>query len=124
MFYGELYIPHIGEGTLLKMGRFILLPGIEADTTVDNYMFSHSVLYTYFPYTHTGILATTMINKNWTVQYGIAAGSDIALLGLMRREATFITGVRWVSDTQQGLHLCLHHHQQRQPDLQQRPDDA
>jgi hypothetical protein len=106
MFYGELYFPNIGQGTLLKAGRFILLPGIEADTTIDNYMFSHSVLYTYFPYTHTGILATTMINKNWTVQYGFVAGSDIALWA-DGREGTFITGVRWVSNSNKdSIYAC------------------
>ena len=105
-FYGELYFPNIGEGTLLRVGRFILLPGIEADLAVDNYMFSHTVLYTYFPYTHTGILATTKLNDQWTIQYGLTAGSDVAIW-TSERELTPITGIRWVSKSNKdSIYLC------------------
>ena len=105
-FYGELYFPNVGEGTLLRVGRFILLPGIEADLAVDNYMFSHTILYTYFPYTHTGVLATTKLNDQWTIQYGLTAGSDVALW-TDEREVTPIVGIRWVSKSNNdSIYAC------------------
>jgi hypothetical protein len=105
-FYGQLYVPNIGQGTLFRVGRFILLPGIEADLAVDNYMFSHTILYTYFPYTHMGVLATTMLNDNWQIQYGLTAGSDIAFW-VSERELTPITGIRWVSKSNKdSIYLC------------------
>jgi hypothetical protein len=105
-FYGQLYVPNIGQGTLFRVGRFILLPGIEADLAVDNYMFTHTVLYTYFPYTHMGVLGTTMLNDQWQVQYGLTAGSDIAIWD-SARELTPITGIRWVSkNNKDSIYLC------------------
>jgi hypothetical protein len=42
----------------IRIGRFISLPDIEAQLAPDNYMFSHSVLYGYDPYTQMDIVAT------------------------------------------------------------------
>jgi len=106
MFFGELYLPDVAEGMVLKLGRFILLPGIEAEVSPYNYLFSHSLTYTYFPYTHTGLLATTALNKRWTIQVGLTAGSDIALWD-PDRELTPITGLRWVSqDNDDSIYFC------------------
>lgn len=106
MFYGELYLPRLAQGLIVKVGRFILLPGIEAEVSPYNYMFSHSLLYTYFPYTHMGLLTTTKLNKNWTIQLGLVAGSDIALWD-SAREWTPITGIRWVSDrNNDAIYFC------------------
>jgi len=124
MFYGELYFPHIAQGTLLKMGRFILLPGIEADTTIDNYMFSHSVLYTYFPYTHTGILVTTKVSDQLQLQVGLAGGSDIAFWA-QGAEPTIITGIRWVSKSNKdSIYACTINNSANQTynDVQMVPD--
>ncbi|WP_164146277.1 outer membrane beta-barrel protein, partial [Serratia marcescens] len=38
MAYGELFIPQIAEGLLLRFGRFISLPDIEAQLAPNNYM--------------------------------------------------------------------------------------
>ena len=106
MFYGEIYLPHVRQGMILKIGRFILLPGIEAEVSPYNYMFSHSLLYTYFPYTHMGVLATTKVSDQWTVQIGLVAGSDIAVWD-RDAEPTPITGFRWVSsDNDDSIYVC------------------
>lgn len=106
MFYGEVYLPHVGEGTILKFGRFILLPGIEAEVSPYNYMFSHTLLYTYFPYTHMGVVSTTRVDDNWTVQLGLTVGSDVAAWE-DEAELTPITGLRWVSPSNDdSLFLC------------------
>ena len=42
MAYGELFVPQIADGLLIRIGRFISLPDIEAQLAPNNYMYSHS----------------------------------------------------------------------------------
>jgi hypothetical protein len=79
MMYGEVYIPFVADGLLLRFGRFISLPDIEAQLAPNNYMYSHSMAYTFDNYTNTGIQATLALNKNWFVQLGLVMGTDTAI---------------------------------------------
>jgi hypothetical protein len=79
MVYGEIYIPKIADGLLIRIGRYISLPDIEAQLAPNNYMYSHSLTYTFDNYTNTGVQATLAVNKNIFVQFGISVGSDTAL---------------------------------------------
>jgi len=76
--YVDVYFPHVGEGMNLRVGRFISVPGIEAQLTPNNYMFSHSLLYSVDPFTDTGAIATVRLNDRWTVQGEISASHDVA----------------------------------------------
>jgi hypothetical protein len=76
MAYGELYIPQIAQGLLLRFGRFISVPDIEAQLAPNNYMYSHSLTYTFDNYTNTGVQATLAINKNWFLQLGSTIGTE------------------------------------------------
>jgi hypothetical protein len=76
MVYGDLYIPFVAEGLLLRFGRFISLPDIEAQLAPNNYMYSHSMAYTFDNYTNTGLQATLALNKNWFVQLGVTVGTE------------------------------------------------
>ncbi len=78
MIYGDIYIPWVAEGMNIRIGRFISLPDIEAQLAPDNYMFSHSLLYGYDPYTQVGVVATVKLNNQWTIQLGLTAGNDTA----------------------------------------------
>ncbi len=78
MFYLDFYLPHVGEGTVVRVGRYISLPDIEAQLAPNNYTYSHSILYTYDCYTQMGVNVTTKINGHWTVQGGISPGCDTA----------------------------------------------
>jgi hypothetical protein len=78
MVYGDLYIPWVAQGMNIRVGRFISVPDIEAQLAPDNYMFSHSLLYGYDPYTQFGIMATIKLDKQWTIQFGLTAGNDVA----------------------------------------------
>lgn len=78
MMYLDLYFPHIGEGTDVRVGRYISLPDIEAQLAPNNYTYSHSLLYTFDCYTQTGINATTRINSHWTTQVGLSPGCETA----------------------------------------------
>ena len=79
MFYYDAYLPHVGKGgTVVRVGRYISLPDIEAQLAPNNYSYSHSILYTYDCYTQLGLNVTTKINDHWTVQGGISPGCDTA----------------------------------------------
>ncbi len=76
MVYGELYIPQIAEGMLVRLGRFISIPDIEAQLAPNNYMYTHSMTYTFDNYTNTGLQTTTALNKNWMFQLGLTVGTE------------------------------------------------
>ena len=78
MVYGELFIPWVGEGLLLRLGRYISIPDIEAQLAPNNYMYSHSMTYGYDNYTNHGLIGTLALTKNWFVQLGVEIGTDTA----------------------------------------------
>ena len=77
--YIDIYVPKVAQGMNIRAGRFISIPGIEAQLTPNNYMFSHSLLYAIDPFTDTGILATVQLSDQWLVQAGITGSHDVAL---------------------------------------------
>ena len=76
--YVDVYFPHVAKGMNIRAGRYISIPGIEAQLTPNNYMFSHSLLYAVDPFTDTGMLATIQITDQWVVQAGVSASHDVA----------------------------------------------
>ena len=77
--YVDVYVPQVAQGMNLRLGRFISVPGIEAQLAPNNYIFSHSLLYAIDPFTDTGLIATVKLNDQWLVQLGITGGHDVAL---------------------------------------------
>jgi hypothetical protein len=78
MLYSDLYIPQIADGLNIRVGRYISVPDIEAQLAVNNYSYSHSLLFSYDPFTQTGIIGTLKLNDRWLVNLGLSAGNDIA----------------------------------------------
>jgi Putative beta-barrel porin-2, OmpL-like. bbp2 len=78
MYYADIYFPHLGQGSDLRIGRYISLPDIEAQLAPNNYTYSHSILYTYDCYTQHGVNLTTKLSSHWTVQGGVSAGCETA----------------------------------------------
>jgi len=76
MAYGEVFIPQVAEGLNIRFGRYISIPDIEAQLAPNNYMYTHSMTYTFDNYTNTGIDATLAVNKNWMVQLGLTVGTE------------------------------------------------
>src|SRR5215813_10733763 len=94
--YGLIYVPKVAKGMVIKIGRYISPPDIEAQLAPDNYLFTHSLMFTYDCYTQTGVNAAVKLNDSWTILGGIHAGCDVAPWN----EAAHPTGlflVRWVS---------------------------
>jgi hypothetical protein len=92
--YVDIYFPHVALGMNLRVGRYISIPGIEAQLAPNNYMYSHSLLYSIDPFTDTGALATIQLNKQWLVQAGISASHDVA---------------PWTSDAKPAATGCVSH---------------
>jgi hypothetical protein len=76
MAYGEVFIPQLAEGLLVRFGRYISIPDIEAQLAPNNYMYTHSMTYTFDNYTNTGINATLAVTKNWMLQAGFNVGTE------------------------------------------------
>jgi hypothetical protein len=94
--YGLVYVPKVAKGMVIKFGRYISPPDIEAQLAPDNYLFTHSLMFTYDSFTQTGVNAAVKLNDSWTILGGIHAGSDVAPWN----RASHPTGlflVRWVS---------------------------
>lgn len=78
MVYGELYIPQVAEGLLFRLGRYISIPDIEAQLAPNNYMYSHSMTYTFDNYTNEGLVGSLAVTKNFILQLGLVEGTDTA----------------------------------------------
>jgi hypothetical protein len=105
--YLSLYIPQIAEGMVIWVGRWIACPDIETQFAPDNYLGSHSILFTFDTYTQTGVMGTIMLNKQWVVQGCIESGTDMApwYKGAI---ATGMFAVRWVSkDNNDSFYTAL-----------------
>jgi hypothetical protein len=76
MAYGEVFIPQVMEGLLIRFGRYISIPDIEAQLAPNNYMYTHSMTYTFDNYTNTGVEFTLAANKNWLFQLGLTVGTE------------------------------------------------
>ncbi|MEW6639460.1 MAG: outer membrane beta-barrel protein [Pseudomonadota bacterium] len=76
MIYGEVFIPQVMQGLNVRVGRFISIPDIEAQLAPNNYMYSHSMTYTFDNYTNTGVQATLAVNKNVILQFGVTVGTE------------------------------------------------
>ena len=79
MMYGELYIPNVAEGLLLRVGRYISIPDIEAQLAPNNYMYSHSMTYSFDNYTNEGIVGSLAVTKQLILQLGLVDGTESAL---------------------------------------------
>jgi hypothetical protein len=91
--YFDLYFP-VKDGLNIRIGRFLSVPGIEAQLAPNNYNMTHSLLYTIDPFTDTGIYGSLKLNKQWMVQLGISGGHDVAL---------------WTSDAKPSAIFCLNY---------------
>jgi hypothetical protein len=75
--YFDLYFP-VMDGLNIRIGRFLSVPGIEAQLAPNNYNMTHSLLYTIDPFTDTGVYASLKLNKQWIFQLGASCSHDVA----------------------------------------------
>lgn len=92
MAYIDLYFPHVADGMILRVGRYVSLPDIEAQLAPNNYTYMHSLTYVYDCYTQQGINATIKLGDHWTWQGGFSAGCDSSI---------------WTKDAKPTGNVCL-----------------
>jgi hypothetical protein len=92
MMYLELYVPKVLDGLFFRLGRYISVPDIEAQLAPNNYMYTHSITYTFDNYTNEGLSTTLLINKNWTFQVGISVGTEATVWNLGVKEPNLDPG--------------------------------
>ena len=107
-FYGELYFPQIAQGMNVRVGRFLSVPDIETQMAPGNYLYSHSLLYIFDPFTQMGIISTVKLNEQWLVQFGAHAGNDVAAWEKTDARFTPVACVRWTSrDNNDSIYPCI-----------------
>ena len=79
MVYADVYIPQVLQGLLLRIGRFISVPDIEAQLAPNNYMYTHSLSYTFDNYTNEGLQTTLSITRQIMLQLGVTSGTEAAV---------------------------------------------
>lgn len=108
IWYVDLYLPSIAQGTVITAGRYLSLPDIEAQFSPNNYLMTHSILYTVDAYTNVGVIATTKLSDQWTVQFGVHGGDDVAPWKSKDSKLTVQGCVRWVSASNDDmLYPCV-----------------
>jgi opacity protein-like surface antigen len=107
-FYGELYFPQIAEGMNVRVGRYLSVPDIETQMAPGNYLYTHSLLYIFDPFTQMGVVNTVKLNNQWLIQFGAHAGNDVALWEKGDAKFTPMACVRWTSkDNNDSLYPCV-----------------
>jgi hypothetical protein len=96
-FYAEAYLPQVGRGLDIKVGRFFAQFGAESTDTTQTPFLSRSYNWIYDPFTHTGILGTLKLTDGWTVQGGLVLGCDVFIHPADR--PCGVASVKWAPST-------------------------
>jgi hypothetical protein len=103
--YADLYFP-VKQGLNIRIGRFLSVPGIEAQLAPNNYNMTHSLLYTIDPFTDTGFIATLKLTKQWIVQAGVSASHDVAIWTVDRRASAIVCMDYSTASNHDNFYLC------------------
>ena len=80
----------VAEGLMIRFGRYISIPDIEAQLAPNNYMYSHSMTYTFDNFTNTGVQATVAVN---TEEANPAPDRPAAKLWIWVAEPQFVLSI-------------------------------
>jgi hypothetical protein len=95
--YAVGYFPHFGEGTTLQLGRYISPPDIEANLAPQNFLYTHSLMFTFDCYTQMGALFTTKLSDYWQLNYGLHFDTDTAAWDGSEHFPTALLLARYIS---------------------------
>ncbi len=95
--YWQLYVPSVAQGMVVTVGRYISPPDIEAQLSPQNYLVTHSLMFTFDTYTQTGVNAALKLNDTWSIQFGLHSGNDVAPWTNAASIPTPMAFVRWIS---------------------------
>lgn len=95
--YWQAYIPSVAQGMVVTIGRYISPPDIESPLAPQNFLVTHSLIFTFDADTQTGVNAAIKFNDTWTLQLGLNSGNDVAPWTDAASNPTLSALVRWVS---------------------------
>ncbi len=102
--YVDLAFP-VGNGLLVRVGKFVTLLSQEVIDPEGNSLYSHSFLFAFSaPFTQTGILASYNLTDQWSVSAGITRGWDQAFND-NNDAIDFLGQVKWAMDKDTTLLL-------------------
>ena len=108
MYYLDFWFPKVAEGMNIRVGRYISIPDIEAQLAPNNVTYSHSLLYSYDPYTQNGVVSTVRLDKNWSLQGELSGDNDIAPWDKNERHLTPAVCAIWTSDSgKDNIYPCM-----------------
>ena len=84
--------------TQWKVGRFFTIICNESVDPTQNRLVSRAMTFMNNPFTHTGVLATTSLDDNWSVSNGVVQGADV-FFG-PAAQANYLGGITWISNEQ------------------------
>jgi len=73
--YIDVNVP-VGNGLIIRTGKFVTLMGYETLDPRGNPFYSHSYLFSAIPFTHTGVLGIYNFNDQWKLTAGFSRGWD------------------------------------------------
>jgi hypothetical protein len=97
----QLFVPGLGQGTLITMGRYYAPGDIEFPLAPLNYLISHSISFINSAFTQMGLTFNTKLNNQWSYLLGIHGGSDIAIWSNSARPS-FVGFIQWIEDNQKN----------------------
>ncbi len=95
--YGQIYFPSVQQGVVVTVGRYISPPDIETQLAPQNYLVTHSLMFTYDAYTQTGINAAIKFNDTWSILVGLHSGNDVAPWTDAAHIPSLLSMIRWIS---------------------------
>ncbi|MBS1823563.1 MAG: outer membrane beta-barrel protein [Acidobacteria bacterium] len=101
----DLYFP-VKEGLVIRIGRFLAVPGIETQIAPGNLTMTHSLVFSATPSTATGAIASLKLTKQWMVQLGISAGNDAAPWSEDRKPSAIACVNYSTASNHDNLYLC------------------
>lgn len=95
--FWQFYFPHLAQGAVVTIGRYISPPDIEAQLAPQNTLVTHSLMFTFDAFTQTGVNAAIKLNDTWSIQVGLNSGNDAAPWTNAASTPTALALARWVS---------------------------
>ena len=92
-FYSETYVPGIGQGLDIKLGRFFSPYGAESIDTTQTPLASRAYTFIYNPFTNTGLLTSLKVSDSVSIQNGLVTGNDVFID--KASNLTYIGGFQW-----------------------------
>jgi len=101
--YGLIYIPNVAQGMVIKFGRYISPPDIEAQLAPDNYLYTHSLMFTFDCYTQTGINAAIKLDDRSYSGYTLATTLHLGTVERTQRRWGWFGGLPKPTTTPFGV---------------------